>query len=462
MATEDDLDDIYGDLAPAVAPSLPARQQRNTDSLGNLLSSTPLSGSGYGSSVQVYSDAPRDPRLRDTSGRKVVEAEGGHTTVAAAEPDTSWHHHETIVVEAGEFRTPPRARPASPKASPVPRAVPHETVEDEPMDFEQLRQELLKEDKEEIVNSRDAADEGSDAVDDEEDASSSEGGDQEVSVELGEVHASSTGVASYFAPRVQKPRPGQSANTGADLTHQRQPDNAATGTRPGKKRRETPLFLGPPPPMTAQRRTTPDSTILVGMLPWWLSDSELRKHAEHFGPVRIIRMLENVRSGKSAGVALIEYLQVDAAKAAASPSKGLSTLAVWQTLDTRPPSLVLLSSELFNKVHAGTLSWADGGACSDSLRTILMRQFDLSHQPGGSGHQQAHKASRNLNRSWTEESAGLQRKRSSSTGPIGRGNVTASLERQDTDGSWQNALRALKGKVNRADSVGPPEKKRRP
>merc|ERR1719235_1920984 len=61
------------------------------------------------------------------------------------------------------------------------------------------------------------------------------------------------------------------------------------------------------------------------------------------------------------------------------PQEGLCSLAIWQTLSVPQPSAVQVSRELFAMLRAGALPWPEGGACSEELRSALMKQFGLQH-----------------------------------------------------------------------------------
>lgn len=148
------------------------------------------------------------------------------------------------------------------------------------------------------------------------------------------------------------------------------------------RRREVSLFIGPPPPAQGGPGGA-ERLLLVGGLPWWLSDTELRRFAEQFGAIRAIRILERSSSGKSLGVALLEYYSAEAVQKAAHPSQGLCSLSSWASMAEARPKNVLVSPELLSRLRAGELSWSEGGACSEDLRTILLRQFDTSHIAGG-------------------------------------------------------------------------------
>lgn len=197
-------------------------------------------------------------------------------------------------------------------------------------------------------------------------------------VVMGEVKASQTGAAHrppFGSPRKwAAPRPAP----GAPLAEQ---DGSSA------KRKEVSLYIGAPP-VVPQSTGLADCLVLVGGLPWWLSDSELRRHAEVFGQIRSIRILDYVRSGKSAGIALLEFVAPDSAQRAARPQEGLCGLAAWQAMAIAPPRLVQVSRELFQMLRVGHLPWPDGGACTEDLRSTLMRLFGLSSSSTSQGHQE--------------------------------------------------------------------------
>merc|ERR1711971_1133392 len=142
------------------------------------------------------------------------------------------------------------------------------------------------------------------------------------------------------------------------------------------RRREVSVFLGPPPPLANNPRGA-DCLILVGGLPWWLSDVDLRGRAERYGSIRSVRILEHRRSGKSAGIALVEYAGPDGPKAAMGKD-GLCAKSGWQSVGAAPPRIVLVSGELFRLLRSGLVSWPGGGPCSNDLQSAMSRQFPQS------------------------------------------------------------------------------------
>jgi len=144
----------------------------------------------------------------------------------------------------------------------------------------------------------------------------------------------------------------------------------------GTKRRETPVFFGAPPPVPSGGGTR-KHMLLAGGFSWWTTDTELRRHCEHFGTVRRMRLLDCPATGKSLGIALVEFTTAEGVTKAASPQEGLMSLAAWSSPGFKGSRLCLVSDELFPRICAGQLPWLDGGTCSQDLRAILERQFDV-------------------------------------------------------------------------------------
>jgi len=195
--------------------------------------------------------------------------------------------------------------------------------------------------------------------------------------------------------------------------------------------------MGPPPPIphTLNGGNPAERLVLVGGVPWWFSDAEVRRQAEQFGQLRSIRILESERSGKSVGIALLEYITVEAAQRAANPAEGFCTLSIWATLVEAKPRVVLVSQELFGRLRSGTLPWPDGGSCGEDLRAILMRQFDMSHSSA-------------LVRSNSRPVGGspvhaLQRRNSNV------GGASPDVERPRREEGWAEKLKKLQTNVNR-------------
>jgi len=206
------------------------------------------------------------------------------------------------------------------------------------------------------------------------------------------------------------------------------------------------LFVGPPPPLPASTSAA-NCLILLGSLPWWLPDTDLRRLAEQFGQVRSLRVLDHLGSGKSAGIALVEYLQTEAVQRASSAAEGICKLGAWKGLAA--PRLVPVGAELLGKLRSGVLPWPDGGPCSAELRSILLRQFDMSHLETSKGGRRQSSPPRTR--------GGLGR-------PQGQ---TESKNRVTEDSmSWADKLKKLKGSVNSREDLGPvsepPRKVHRP
>merc|ERR1712146_631476 len=143
------------------------------------------------------------------------------------------------------------------------------------------------------------------------------------------------------------------------------PGNVGVGSGPpreledgGQKRKEVSLYIGAPPP-TPQSAGLVECLLLIGGLPWWLTDAELRRHAEQFGQVRCTRILELLRSGKSTGIALLEYVALESAQRAARQQDGLASLPVWRTMGSSSLRVLTVSSELFHLLRSGALPWPD-------------------------------------------------------------------------------------------------------
>lgn len=259
-------------------------------------------------------------------------------------------YSEGFVVEAGEVVSSSCGRGVV--GSQAPR----------PENFEALQQEMLAEEQpaphspaRSIASSKSPArEDGGDET---------EPSDDDLIV-LGEVRASETAAkpaARRWAPR---PPPAAQLSEFAQISD----------------RREVSLYIAPPPPVPDGAGTC-DCFALVGGLPWWFSDIELRRHAEQFGQIRAIRILDVPRSGKSTGIALLEYVAPDSAQRAAQPREGMSSLPAWESMATAPPRVILVSRELLQMIRAGSLPWPDGGPCQEDLRSILMRQFGQEHIP---------------------------------------------------------------------------------
>lgn len=58
-----------------------------------------------------------------------------------------------------------------------------------------------------------------------------------------------------------------------------------------------------------------NSTILyIGNLHWWTTDAALEAAVSEFGPVSSCRFLEERATGKSKGVAVVEFVDTESAK----------------------------------------------------------------------------------------------------------------------------------------------------
>eukprot|EP00928_Gymnodinium_smaydae_P012048 TRINITY_DN14394_c0_g5_i1.p1 TRINITY_DN14394_c0_g5~~TRINITY_DN14394_c0_g5_i1.p1 ORF type:complete len:369 (-),score=67.62 TRINITY_DN14394_c0_g5_i1:185-1291(-) len=361
--------DIYGDLfdepafspAPATSPlALPPPSPANAGATA--------SGGGSGGSMP-----PPSPSGAATSSGAPAAAEEAWR---GGDPYSEWSFSETLVVDGGQVISGkiPNRWPSDPAHDPA--------LDDRPADFEALSKELLEDERlpaplpSPSPSARSAAEEGGEQVigRNEAKAAADDDTDDEVAVELGEVRALHVGAAPARPP----PRRAQANNNSAA---QAASDTGIVTTK--RRRREVSLFVGPPPPSTSTAGVA-ECYLLVGGLPWWLSDADLRRYAETFGRLRCLRVLDYTRSGKSTGIALLEYLMPDSAKQAARPSEGLAALSVWATLSPGAAAIRVktVSRELYEKLRFGTLPWSEGGPCSDDLRAILMRQFDARAEGG--------------------------------------------------------------------------------
>ncbi|OLQ11942.1 RNA-binding protein rnp24 [Symbiodinium microadriaticum] len=190
-------------------------------------------------------------------------------------------------------------------------------------------------------------------------------GSEDGEIHLGEVRASETGTAAPHFRRAQEK--GDSA-----------PSSGGMGPKgPRIKKKEILLFIGPPPPLPPLGQPGESSSLLIGGLPWWLTDTELRRYGEQYGQVRRLRILDFAGSGKSAGVALLEFAQVDATRQALRPDVGLCRPQLWRTLGAAPRAAAV-GGELRGRLREGTVPWLDGGPCSEDLRAMLLRQCGMS------------------------------------------------------------------------------------
>lgn len=332
---------------------------------------------------------------------------GGPQSGYAPAPSDEWDFSQGIAVDGGVVQAPIFDSRSRPK------------------DVEALNQELREEER--ALGPRPGKAPG---VDVEEIPSGDEGGDI---IELDTVRASDVSGAQPRS-RAAPPRP--------------------VGVAGGTKRKEVSLFIGQPPPV-APSSGTPQCLVLVGGLPWWISDSELRKQAEQFGQVRAIRILDFARSGKSAGIALVEYASPDGVTRATDVNEGLRSLPAWEAMAVKCPRLVLVSPELFEKVRSGPLPWPEGGPCSDHLRDILARQFDVSHIPSR-GRSRSRRNRRGQapgsDRSAPQGGSHPGGDRGGDRGAGGRGGARPPSPEAPVDTAWADKLKALRGTVSRRNS----------
>eukprot|EP00927_Polykrikos_kofoidii_P072987 TRINITY_DN69069_c0_g1_i1.p1 TRINITY_DN69069_c0_g1~~TRINITY_DN69069_c0_g1_i1.p1 ORF type:complete len:440 (-),score=69.12 TRINITY_DN69069_c0_g1_i1:75-1343(-) len=354
-----DLDvDIYGDLCVDLPMSSPVQTlalcnvQSGNDSLG---------GQGPPSAPAAYGSAEK----------AVVDDYGGASW--ASEDHKGWNLSQGLVVDGGEVisGSPPK-RPWHSRGTESGRGT-ESVVDDRPKDFDSLQRELLADEGLALAIRVPDASAAQDEVGDDTSDSGAEGKDDAVgmgalAITLGEVRASESGSgqACYGGGLQPPPRRRQTVDA-----------NVAGGTGQTVRRWEASVFLGPPPPVPRQTGGA-ECLVLLGGLPWWLSDVELRRHGEVFGQVRSIRFLDFHRSGKSTGIAVICFCEREGAQRSAAPTNGLCNLTVWDAAGVPPPRLVRVSTELYERLRVGTLPWIEGGPCSDDLRSILMRQFDKS------------------------------------------------------------------------------------
>eukprot|EP00746_Dinoflagellata_sp_MGD_P011398 gnl/MRDRNA2_/MRDRNA2_123881_c0_seq1.p1 gnl/MRDRNA2_/MRDRNA2_123881_c0~~gnl/MRDRNA2_/MRDRNA2_123881_c0_seq1.p1 ORF type:complete len:389 (-),score=67.13 gnl/MRDRNA2_/MRDRNA2_123881_c0_seq1:41-1207(-) len=279
-----------------------------------------------------------------------------------------------------------------------------------PKDFDALMKELEADERPTVVRGigsppRDASPliqrVGSDT-----EAEDSDGDDNLIS--CGEVRASS----KPGRPQVFTPRKRNSVPDCYEIV-----EAAPKGT----KRRETPVFFGAPPPVPSGGGTR-KHLLLAGGFPWWATDAELRRHCEHFGTVRRMRLLDCPATGKSLGIALVEFTTEEGVTKAANPQEGLMSLAAWSGSGSSL-RLCLVSDELFERIRAGNLPWLDGGHCSQDLRAILERQFDV-----------------------VPTAPELARQRN-------RGREDPRLDGNFGDGAWRNKLSSLKAQINSGGSM---------
>eukprot|EP00878_Enallax_costatus_P031003 GHUV01033829.1.p1 GENE.GHUV01033829.1~~GHUV01033829.1.p1 ORF type:complete len:106 (+),score=27.93 GHUV01033829.1:420-737(+) len=72
-----------------------------------------------------------------------------------------------------------------------------------------------------------------------------------------------------------------------------------------------------------------NSTILyIGNLHWWTTDAALEAAVSEFGPVNSCRFLEERATGKSKGVAVVEFADAESAKKCKAEFNGYVTSLV--------------------------------------------------------------------------------------------------------------------------------------
>lgn len=137
-------------------------------------------------------------------------------------------------------------------------------------------------------------------------------------------------------------------------------------------KREIKLFVSAPPELHDARESQNPATctVVVAKMAWGVTDVDLRRHAESFGSVRLVRFLEHASAGVSTGLAAVQYLTEDAARRALTKVTGLSELPAWSSYGC-VPILNSVSEDVYNMMSDGDLSWFDGGSCPDKLRVYL-------------------------------------------------------------------------------------------
>ncbi|CAE7719157.1 rnp24 [Symbiodinium sp. CCMP2592] len=379
----DDVD-IYGDLLPPKAPPAKAVSSASDPRLADAGEKPergpggpggPVGAGGAGASASS-AERPFRPRARNLVW-KAPELETPAVTrkvVAQAPKDTD--EPEVVVLDdADPPQTQPQTQPAkpqpaaaeSPPASAPPAQSPPQAVavvaeavtESKPKDFATLQKELQAEEASACPAapgspvSAGAADLDSDMEDGGVISDGTEGS-EDGEIHLGEVRASETGTAAPHFRRAQEK--GDSA-----------PSSGGMGPKgPRIKKKEILLFIGPPPPLPPLGQPGESTSLLIGGLPWWLTDTELRRYGEQYGQVRRLRILDFAGSGKSAGVALLEFAQVDAARQALHPD-GLCRPQLWRTLGAAPRAAAV-GGELRGRLREG-----QGGHCAVAGRRPMQR-----------------------------------------------------------------------------------------
>jgi len=429
--------DIYGDLCESTSDrtgknaTLPAQRGAQPQNLAELAKG-PLHSPAETSTLRRSFSTEETPAL-ETSGKQAdgVHSKNGHKNDVqewSAPGWDAWNFNDGFAVEAGEIVK---------STSPPP---------EKPVDFEALQKELLADEQSAVLCRVDAKATEVTNVDsasgsDTEAESEAAGGAKEDAggplIQLDEIRASERQPLIVEAwSRGPRSRAASTAASGTDSV------NGGASRR--LRRKEVSLFMGPPPPVlhTSSAGNPAERLVLVGGVPWWFSDAELRRQAEQFGQLRSIRILESERSGKSVGIALLEYTTMEAAQRAANPAEGFCTLSIWVILEQSKlveakPRAVLVSQELFGKLRSGTLPWPDGGSCGEDLRAILLRQFDMSHNSA---------LIRSNNRpAGGSPLHGLQRRNSHASG----GGASPDVDRPRREEDWAEKLKKLKTNVNR-------------
>ncbi|CAE7671811.1 rnp24 [Symbiodinium sp. CCMP2456] len=369
----DDVD-IYGDLLPAQPKAVAKAGPSPSVPDPRLAEAADKAERGAG---RATAERPFRPRARNLVW-KAPGLESPAVTRKEAQVPKDSDEPEVVVLDDAEPPPPPaqpaEAKPAEsppasapPAQSPAPAAAVAEAVaEPKPKDFATLQKELQAEEASAAPGS--PVSEGAADLDpDMEDGgviSDGTEGSEDGEIHLGEVRASETGTAAPHFRRAQEK--GDSA-----------PSSGGMGPKgPRIKKKEILLFIGPPPPLAPLGQPGESSSLLIGGLPWWLTDTELRRYGEQYGQVRRLRILDFAGSGKSAGVALLEFAQADAARQALRPD-GLCRPQLWRPLGAAPRAAAV-GGELRGRLREGTVPWLDGGPCSEDLRAMLLRQCGIS------------------------------------------------------------------------------------
>lgn len=378
----DDVD-IYGDLLPP-QPKAPAKAVSSSVP-DPRLADPGETAERRGAGTSAHADSrPFRPRARNL----VWKAPGVESpTVTRKEAQVPKDTEPEVVVlddadppktqpaeappaESPPVESPPASEPPAQSPAPAVAAVAEAVAEPKPKEFATLQKELQAEEASACPAepgspvSEGAADLDP-AMEDGGVISDGTEGSEDGEIHLGEVRASETGTAAPHFRRAQEK--GDSA-----------PSSGGMGPKgPRIKKKEILLFIGPPPPLPPLGQPGESSSLLIGGLPWWLTDTELRRYGEQYGQVRRLRILDFAGSGKSAGVALLEFAQVDATRQALRPDVGLCRPQLWRTLGAAPRAAAV-GGELRGRLREGTVPWLDGGPCSEDLRAMLLRQCGMS------------------------------------------------------------------------------------